>query len=177
MPIRRLLSPAAVFLMAAASAAAAAPAAGDHQRVDAFKAVIDCRGLADNAARLACYDAAAAKMDQAEAHGDIVVVDRKQATQAHREAFGLPMPSLDFINRALKPEEVDRIEGEVRSARADASGNWTIALVDGAQWRQISGELNTAPKPGAKVSIRKGTLGSFLMNIDGQPAIKVHRDQ
>jgi hypothetical protein len=27
------------------------------------------------------------------------------------------------------------------------------------------------------VQIRHGSLDSFLMNVDGQPSIKVHRDQ
>jgi hypothetical protein len=143
----------------------------------AFQAVLDCRGIGDGAARLACYDAAAAKMGEAESRGDIVVIDRAQASAAHREAFGLHVPSLSFVTRALAPEEVDRIDGVVESARADINGRWTMKLKDGAVWRQISGDLARGPHGGSKVAIRKGSLGSFLMNVDGQPSIKVHRDE
>ncbi|MEO8115783.1 MAG: hypothetical protein ABI655_15445 [Phenylobacterium sp.] len=147
------------------------------RKAEAFQAVLDCRALADGAARLACYDAAAARMGEAEKRGDIVVIDRAQASAAHRQAFGLTLPSLDFVTRALKPEEVDALEGVVRAARADVNGRWTFNLEDGAQWRQISGDLMRPPRSGSKVRIRRGSLGSFLMNVDGQAAIKVHRDQ
>ena len=148
-----------------------------ERKAAAFQDVLACRALKEADARLACYDAAAAKLDEAEHRGDIVVIDRAQASAAHREAFGLPLPSLDFVTRALKPEEVDRLDGVVESARADINGEWTFTLQGGGIWRQISGDLARAPHNGSKVSIRKGTLGSFLMNVDGQPSIKVHRDQ
>jgi hypothetical protein len=143
----------------------------------AFQAVLDCRRITDNAARLSCFDAAAADMDKARVAGDIVVIDRAQATAAHRETFGLPVPSLDFITRALKPDDVDRLMGVVRSTRADANGHWTMSLEDGAVWRQIEGILLRPPHVGSKISIRKAAMGSFLMNVDGQPGVKVHRDK
>lgn len=147
------------------------------RRASALQAVIDCRALTDAAARLACYDAAAAKMDEAESHGDIVVIDRAKAAEVHRQAFGLPVPSLDFVIKALAPGEADRLEGTVKARRPDPGGRWTLTLEDGAVWRQIDGDLAPPPHVGSKVSIRHGSLGSFLMNVDGQPAVKVHRDQ
>ena len=170
---------AAMGLIAALCAASAAQAkdAAAQTKAAAFQAVLDCRAVADGAQRLACYDAAAAKMGEAETRGDIVVIDRAQASAAHRDAFGLHVPSLSFVTRALKPEEVDRVDGVVESARADINGRWTLALQGGAVWRQISGDLDRPPKAGSKVAIRKGTLGSYLMNVDGQPSIKVHRDE
>lgn len=176
-PLRRHLAALVGAAAAGALPVLAHAAEPSPQNAAAFQAVLDCRKVADGAARLACYDAAAATMGDAEKRGDIVVIDRAQASAAHREAFGLPIPSLDFVRKALKPEEVDRLEGVVKAARVDVNGKWTIALQDGATWRQISGDLMRPPKAGSKVSIRKGTLGSFLMNIDGQQAIKVHRDQ
>jgi hypothetical protein len=41
----------------------------------------------------------------------------------------------------------------------------------------IDGDLLRPAHPGSKVSIRRATLGSFIMTVDGQPAGKVHRDQ
>ncbi|HEX3700586.1 MAG TPA: hypothetical protein VHV27_07925 [Phenylobacterium sp.] len=148
-----------------------------RDRAAAFQSVLDCRSIAEAAQRLACYDAAAAKMGEAEAKGDIVVIDRAQAKAAHRQAFGLSLPSLDFVTRALKPEEVDEIQGVVKSARADGYGHWTIVLEDGAVWRQIEGQLDRDPRAGSKVTIHRAALGSFKMSVDGEPNIKVHRDQ
>jgi hypothetical protein len=147
----------------------------DHAPV--FQAVLNCRTITDNAARLACYDTAAGKLVEADTHGEIVVIDRAQATAAHREAFGLPVPSLSFITRALKPEDVNRVDGVVDSFRVDLNGRYTFVLQGGAIWRQISGDLYRSPKHGSTVQIRHGSLDSFLMNVDGQPSIKVHRDQ
>jgi hypothetical protein len=163
-----------VALLAAALLAQASPAA---ERPALVKSLSACRGISDNGARLACYDKAAAGLDEAEQRGDVVVIDRARAVAAHREAFGLPVPSLAFVTRALAPGDVDRITGVVRTARPDASGRWTFALEDGAVWRMIDGELMRPPHPGSKVSIRRASFGSFLMSVDGQPAGKVHRDQ
>lgn len=174
-PLRSLRLAALALAIVAGAGPVLAKDKEAQRRSAAFQAVLDCRAVADTAARLACYDAAAARMGEAETRGDIVVIDRAQASAAHREAFGLHVPSLDFVIRALKPEEVDRMDGVVSGARADANGHWTIILEGGAQWRQISGDLQRPPRNGSKVSIRQGTLGSFLMNIDGQPSIKVHR--
>ena len=172
----RSLGAALALLLLPAAQAHGAPKA-ENGRAAAFQAVLDCRDVADSAARLACYDAAAGRMSEAERKGDIVVVDRATAAAAHREAFGLPVPSLDFLTKAMKPSEVDQLEGVVRSARADIDGHWTLALEDGAVWRQIDGNLGRDPKAGSKVVIRKGAIGSFLMNVDGQHAVKVHRDR
>jgi hypothetical protein len=165
----------AMGLLFMATAPALAKDAGKGPRAQPFAAVLECRKVADDKARLACYDAAAGRMDEAEAKGEIVVIDKAQASQAHKEAFGLPIPSLDFITKALKPDEVDRLEGVVRTARQGADDKWTIELEGGAVWRQISGDLLRSPRQGQKVTVRKGSIGSFLMSVDGQPTIKVHR--
>jgi ABC-type amino acid transport substrate-binding protein len=177
MPLIRLTSASGLLALTLAAAPALAAPAAAPRLAPPVQAVLDCRAIADNTARLACYDGATSKLGEAEKQGEVVVIDRAQANAAHREMFGFSMPSLDFVNRALKADEVDRVEGVVRSARADSNGRWTVALEDGAVWRQIDGQLMTDPKPGSKVAIRKGSLGSFLMNVDGHTAVKVHRDQ
>jgi hypothetical protein len=156
--------------------AQAAPPAGGH--VEAFQAVLDCRSVTDDARRLACYDAAAGRMETAAAKGEIVVVDQAKAREARTQAFGLSVPSLDFLTRGLKANDVERVEGVVTAVNRDASGRWIMQLADGAVWRQISNEvLARDPKPGTKVSVRKALAGSFMMNVDGQAGIRVHRDR
>src|SRR4051812_25912743 len=130
-PLRRRLAALVGAAAAAALPALAHAAQPSPDKAAAFQAVLDCRKVSDSAARLACYDSAAAKMGEAETRGDIVVIDRAQASAAHREAFGLHVPSLSFVTKALKPEEVDRIGGVVKSARADINGKWMIVLEDG----------------------------------------------
>jgi hypothetical protein len=170
----------ALFAGAVAALLAAGPglAAEPPAHAAAFQAVLDCRSVTDDAKRLACYDAAAGRMATAEKSGDIVVIDKQQAREAHRQAFGLNLPSLDILTKGLTHEEVDSVDGVVRAASQDGSGRWTIVLTDGAIWRQISDEtLNREPKPGTKVTVRRAMLGSYMMRVDGQPGIRVHRSE
>jgi hypothetical protein len=147
-------------------------------RAPAVQAVLDCRKIADSGERLACYDKAANAMEKAEATGDLVSVDREQRRAARHQAFGLPLPTLSFLDRGEKPEEVDRIIATVASASQDAYGKWTLHLDDGAVWRQIDDNaLDRPPHRGSSVEIRRGLLGSFTVKIDGQFPIKMHRDR
>lgn len=166
-------------VLALGCAAHAAPASAKApNRAAVLQGLLDCRGKTDSAERLACYDAAAARMDQAEAKGDIVVVDREQARAVRKQAFGFTLPSLSLFDRGEKPEQINHISGVVSSARMDARGMWSIRLEDGAVWSQIDGNPpNRDPKPGMKVEIKAAMVGSFMMSVDGQGAFRAHRDQ
>lgn len=168
-----------------ASHAAAAGKISAQKRAAVLQAIVDCRAMTDSTARLACFDAAAAKLDEAEATGQVVVVDKEQARQVRREVFGLQLPSLDIFSKTAKgpaaagaAEDLDRITETVKLASRGLDGRWTIELESGAVWRQIvDADLAFDPHAGSKAEIRKGALGSFFMKLDGQPAIRVHRDR
>lgn len=136
----------------------------------------DCRKVADDSARLACFDAAAGALEQAEAKGDIVVVDRAQAQQVRRQAFGLSLPSLSVFDRGDKPEQVESIESNITTARADPTGRWTLTLEDGSTWTQIEVDPPAIkPKAGMPVRVRKAPMGGFLLSVDGKHALRVRR--
>ncbi|MEO8811684.1 MAG: hypothetical protein ABI376_02075 [Caulobacteraceae bacterium] len=167
---------AALALLAGGPALAAKPA--PPGAAPAVKAVLDCRAIVDGPARLACFDTAVAAMDTAQTTGDLVTLDKAQRRAARRQAFGLPLPSLAFLDRGERPEEADRIVARVAAARADPYGKWTITLDDGAVWRQIDDNLlPDGPHPGSTAVISRAALGSFFMKIDRQQAIRVHRDR
>ena len=172
------------FLLGTPTIAADKPSSA--KRAAVLQAIVDCRAMTDTSARLACYDAAAAKLDEAESSGQVMVVDREQAKQVRKEVFGLQLPSLDIFNlgggkgaeRVAKGDEVDRLLATVRQASRAGDGRWTIELDTGAVWRQLEPvDLANDPRSGSKVEIKKGALGSFLMKIDGQPGFKAHRDR
>ena len=163
----------ALFL---ATGAQAADKADAKTRAAVLQQVIDCRTIADPSQRLACYDGAVGKMDQAEKSGDIVVVDRDQVREARKEAFGFEMPHFNFFERGEKPEQVDKVSGVVAEAHVTRDGKWFVTLEDGANWVQVDSEaVYNAPRKGTKVEIRKAAMGSFFMNLDGQRAIRAHR--
>lgn len=174
-PSRLIVS--AVIATAALAAARAEAAPPKPSRAAVLQSLLDCRGKTDNAERLACYDAAASAMDQAETKGDIVVVDRAQAREVRRQAFGFQMPSLTIFDRGEKPEQIDEVTGVIAKVSTTAAGKWVLRLEDGAVWRQIDGEPpNRDPKPGMPVRIKTATMGSYLLSVDGQRSFRVHRD-
>ncbi|MFI4965019.1 MAG: hypothetical protein ACHP9T_06595 [Caulobacterales bacterium] len=171
---------AAGLLIAALSAPQllAAPAPVSPERAKELQQLIDCRKLSDSAARLACYDQAASVLDQAEAKGDIVVVNREQARKVRRQAFGFSLPSISLFERGEKPDEIASAEGKIASARKTLSGKWEIKLEDGATWIQVDlTEIPIDPKPGQPVKIHKGAMGSYMMEVGNQRAVKVHREE
>jgi hypothetical protein len=147
-------------------------------RAQELQRLLDCRKLTDGAQRLACFDAAAAAMDQAEAKGDIVVVDRAQARKVRRQAFGFTLPSLSLFERGEKPEELNTVEGVVASARQNGSGKWVIRLEDGAVWVQVdTNDLGTDPRAGEAVKIRRAALGSYMLILPHQRSFRAHREE
>ena len=141
------------------------------------QAVIDCRAIADTAQRLACYDAAVDALAKAQTSGDVVTLDRAQRRAARKQAFGFALPSFQFLDAGEKPEELNRIEETLASASQDAQGKWTFRMQDGAIWRQIDDEfLSRNPRPGSAIVIRRAMMGSFMLSVDGQPAVRAHRD-
>lgn len=143
-----------------------------------LKAVVSCRALADDASRLACFDAAVAKLEDAQTRKEVVVVDRADMQKTRRSLFGLSMPRLAIFSGDDESDEVKEIEGVISSASQDRDSRWVIALADGGIWQQIdSHSLGKRPRPGLAVKIRKAAFGSYMMNVDGQSAIRVRRDK
>lgn len=142
-----------------------------------FKALVDCRQIASDPERLACFDAAAAQLQRAEQAGDVVVFDRAEIQEARRAAFGFD--ALDLFRRGDRAEAPLRnVVLEAKSARVGADGRWSLVTVDGQVWKQIDDEaLPKRPKAGSKLEVRTAALGSYFMNVDGQRAIRVRREQ
>jgi hypothetical protein len=126
--------------------------------------------------------------------GEIIIVRKKEAQAAQRNAFGFNLPSLNIFDRIAgdkkedkkeaKPGEVvatgglDNLVTEVKSASQDANGHWTIVTVEGAVWRQTDNEvLSPRPHAGSKVELKRATFGSFLMKIDRLPAVRAKRSE
>lgn len=173
-----LLRPALAAAVLAACASSAVAQPKTETRAALVQTLSDCRKVADDSARLACYDAAAAALEQAEAKGDIVVVDRDQARSVRRQAFGFSLPSLSVFERGEEKEELDTIESRIAQVGRDGTGKWILRLEEGGTWTQVDAqELTLYPKTGQSVKIRKATLGSFLASVEGRRAFRVRRTE
>lgn len=166
----------------------AAPAAGFAQRQgaaapprpEAFEALVRCRSIADPEARLQCFDAAAAALQTAQERREVVVIDRQQVREGRRRLFGLTLPRIPIFGGGDgdddDQDQVRTVEGVIASASQDNLGHWAVALQDGAVWIQVDNNtLALRPRPGQRVVINRGAMGSFMMRVNGQPGIRVQR--
>ncbi|HEX8262885.1 MAG TPA: hypothetical protein VF547_08435 [Allosphingosinicella sp.] len=172
------------WVIAVAAAALAAPAALPAQkakpqaRPEAFEALVRCRALADDAARLRCFDSAAATLQQQAENRDLVVVDRKQIQETKRGLFGLDIPNLNPFGGGGDDgvEEIKSIESTIRSAMQDGDGRWIVTLEDGSTWAQTdSYPFAVNPKRGHKVKVVKASMGSYMMRVNNQPGVRAKR--
>ena len=171
-----------VLVMVLAAAALAAPAALPAQkgksrpRPEAFEALVRCRALTDDTARLKCFDAAAATLQTAAENRDLVVVDRKQIQDTKRGLFGLDVPDLNPFGGDDGVEEIKSIESTVRSAMQDGDGRWVVTLEDNSIWAQTDNyPFAVNPKRGHKVKIVKASMGSYMMRVNNQPGVRAKR--
>ncbi len=173
--MRKILLIAAVCGLALAGPAAAKKAA-ETTTPASVQRLLACRAVADTAQRLACFDREVAGMDQMIAKRDLVVIDRERVTQSRRELFGFSVPSFGGLFGGGDETEIKQIESTVVSWGGNADGGWTIRLADGSRWSQTDGKpMALPPGRGDKVVVRRGTLGSFRMSVNGQPGMKVER--
>ena len=176
----RYLLMAAALLAAAGAVAAKQPKPGQvlPGRPEAFDALVKCRAIAEDAARLRCFDQAAAALQQAAERRDVVIVDRAQVRQARRTLFGIELPRLPFFGGGDddKADEVTQIDGVIASAFQNGNGRWVVRLEDGGIWAQVDDNpISIWPKAGQKVVIKRAALGSYMMRINGQPGVRAKR--
>lgn len=160
----------------AAATAMSGQAAPVQDRPEALERLMACRSVADSAARLACFDAAAGVLDTAQRQGDVVVIDREGVAETRRQLFGFEMPSLPRLFGSDAGVEINSIDSTLQSASLVGEGRWVFRLADGSVWRQIDSErVRFENSPGQPVRVRKATLGSFLLNVGGSRAVRVRR--
>ncbi len=146
----------------------------------AWQEMVKCRAIADPTARLACFDAQVAKLEQAASNGDLVLADRESVRKTKRGLFGFSVSLGGLFGGGddKNSEEISEIDTTIASARQFGYGAWRITMADGSVWEQ-SDEVKLVfdPRSGHKIHIYKGTLGVYRANIAGQRAIKIRRIQ
>lgn len=163
-------------IAAASSAAAARPIPKIAAATTGIVAELTgCKTLTDDAARLACYDKAAAKLEAATASGDVKLLDREDIRATRRSLFGFDLPKLPFFkgddSAKDTPEELDAV---VKSVQAAGYSKFVLTMEDGAVW-QSTEPLPRDPKAGAKVHINRGALGNYFMRVGSMRSVRAMR--
>ncbi|MBI1188362.1 MAG: hypothetical protein GC206_13695 [Alphaproteobacteria bacterium] len=169
-----------ISLAAAVFAAQGAVAqSADMATPDVLERVYACRAISDDAARLACFDAAATALQAAETAGEFAAVDRAQVQSVERDSFGFRIPSLAaLVPRFGGGEELPDVELTVERVVQRANGYHAFVMTNGQVWVQVSPERARNVSPGDTATIRRAMAGSFLMTSSGgRGAHRVRREQ
>ncbi len=141
------------------------------------RALAACRSQTDDAARLRCYDGAAAALAEATTSGKVVVVDQEDVRKTRRSMFGFSLPKLPFFSGDRSADEVqDELTAKIVAAGAIGHGKYRIKLEDGALWETTEASIGVNdPRSGDTVLIKRGSLGGYMMRIAGQRALRAKR--
>jgi hypothetical protein len=145
--------------------------------ISVIREVARCRPLTEAAERLACFDRATAALLAAEEKADIIIVDRQQVEASRRSGFGFGPQDVTLLRQhGAQIAPLDRIDGILAVAISDAGGQWTFELRDGAVWQQIdTNTLSRLPSAGQAVAIKRASLGSYLLAVGKDVAVRVRR--
>lgn len=150
----------------------------DVQGSPLVSAIDRCRQIQEPSQRLACYDTAATALVKATTSGEVSVVDRTEVRRARRSLFGFSMPRIPFFSGDTTANEIqNKLESTVTSVRPLTNGYYRITIAEnGAVWE--TSETNVSfdpPRPGQKIEILRGPLGSYFLRINGQVGVRGRR--
>jgi hypothetical protein len=171
-----------VILLVGAPALALAQRGRDAPpaRPQVFEALVRCRAITEDAARLACFDQAAAALQAAQERREVVMVDRQQVREGRRRLFGLTLPRIPIFGGGDDDDDdqdaISTIESTASAVTTTGYGQYQVTLADNSVWVQVDNNMIAVPpRAGHRIVINRGALGSYMMRINNQPGIRVRR--
>lgn len=158
-----------VFLLAAMAATDDAPNAA--RLIDQLAA---CRGLTEDAQRLACFDRTAGAVVEARARKDIIVLDKAEVRRTKRSLFGFSLPSIKLFGDGKDDEQLTTLTGTIRNALTLTGGNLRFELDEGGVW-ETTETATVMPRKGDVVTIKAGSLGRYVATAPKRRAVRVRR--
>ncbi|WP_162786369.1 hypothetical protein [Hyphomonas sp. CACIAM 19H1] len=142
-----------------------------------------CQTIPADAERLACFDQAVATLKARETAGEVQTVDVAAIESIEKEAFGFSLPSLPSLFRSqagdtAPRESVSEITVPVKSARIQGvTGKVVVVLENGQTWEQTDTvKANAfAIKKAKEARIRKASMGSYMLSLDGAASFRAKR--
>jgi len=158
-----------VFVSATMGAAATSLGATPPSAAD----LAACAAITATDARLACYDALAARSSAPTAPAAAVspgpAATPASTSTSTAEAFGLPPAQ---VYKDVRPKS---IEAHIASIEPDGLGHARVVLDIGQTWTVV--DASGALSIGDAVKIKRASLGSYLMTAGSKGAFRVHRTQ
>lgn len=169
----------ATLLLVAAGQPAAAQKGEKPERAlpEVFTKVVECRTIADNAERLACFDRAVGALAEAQETKEVRVVSRDDVNRTRRNLFGFVTSGFGLFGAEDEEEEQEELK-EINATIASFSGSsgaYVFTLDDGSVWEQSDSSFLKKPKEGQPIRIRRAFLSSYMANIDGGIGFRIKR--
>ena len=158
--------------------------------------VYACRDIPDAEQRLKCYDTAVGRLEDAQKSGSIVAIGKKELETIERESFGFNIPSLPKLTKLFGgSKDKSSVDSKKPFKRADLNSDQSNIILEisktkefgykktrfylknGQVWEQVgTGKVRVSKKNPGKAHIRKASLGSYLLRVNGSgAAISVRR--
>lgn len=163
------------------------PAYAQIEGSAALNILRECAKIGDSAARLSCFDnnirnagpvtrSAPPRAPQGVRSPAPTPPSTPSTSNSGRDGFGRE----DIRTQArfeLRQGELSDITARIVSARQRQPGIYVFTLEDGAEWifSETVSRTYRAPRAGSEVVISRGSLGSFLMRLNGQQSVSVRR--
>ena len=159
----------------------------DSPAPPSWDTLVRCASNPSDDARLACYDTAMRAAGYAPKPEAVV--------QEHRKRFGLSIPQVNIIKHHNKEEgaraaggpsgpaapppaeiDQDRVDVVLDKVAIQGDGRLLVITEDGQIWEQVGQDtINTLPKPGESITIRRGKLGGFLCDLTKYQSVRCTR--
>ncbi len=141
---------------------------------DAGSSMKACRSEPDDARRLACYDRAVERMDEA---GSATAPAVAAPVLTPEERFGRTgtMTRAESDQKEGQARELAELEASVTEVWTRSDGLMSITLDNGQVWNQNRADPFFRIKIGDKVKIQPAALGSFLMSGPAKRSTRVTR--
>jgi hypothetical protein len=167
---------ATILAMIAMGCGAPAAARKGPSAEDQLRQILRCNGIADQQARVTCYDGAAKQaMDSGAAPATSAAV--AAPTLAPEQAFGLENVDVARRPQRMRPETLEQVSQPLIARLDDGRGYWLFRLANGSTWQMAEHSEFEPPRAGDTVTIRRGLLGSYRMDFGKSIAVRVLRLQ
>lgn len=152
---------------------------------DAAAGLVACRDIPDASARLACYDRAAAASPAPPAPPALpaappaapAVPAKAPPVLTSEQQFGMPEQKVAEreVAAGRRAADADKIEAHLASISQAADGRLVFTFDNAQVWRQLASEGEMLAKVGDEVTVSRGWLGSYWMQLKGGRGCKVTR--
>src|SRR5687768_15502190 len=119
---RRIVAIVALAALASAPALAK-PKAQDARSNALIQGLSACRSVADEKARLDCYDQASARLAEAVDKRELVVMDRQEIRETRRSLFGFSVPNIPLFRGEAGGDD-GKLETTIAGASRLEGGKW-----------------------------------------------------